>query len=83
MDKQKNHMLQDRARTRMAKTLEPGEKLRLYALNADYRLAENPETARLLARERHGMLTAAETAQLKELRATMIDIAIMCDSITF
>lgn len=83
MDKQKKYMMQDIERSRMAQSLEPSEKKLMYQINADYRLAENPDTARLLVRERHDMLTKAEARRLNSLRATLIELAMMCDSITF
>jgi len=83
MDKQKKYMMQDIERSRMAQSLEPNEKKLMYQINADYRLAENPDTARLLVRERHDMLTKAEARRLNSLRATLIELAMMCDSITF
>lgn len=83
MDKQKKYMLEDLTRTRMAKDLDEHEKRLMYAINADYRIAENPDTARLLVRERHGMLTKLEAKRLADLRANLIELGMMCDSITY
>ena len=82
MDKQIKYMNDDINRTRMARRLNPDEKRMMYAMNADYRLAEQPHTARLLVREAHGMLTKAEVRQLADLRSNLIEINMMCDSLS-
>lgn len=81
MDKQIKYMNEDIRRTRMARSLNADEKRMMYAMNADYRLAENPVTARLLVRERHDMLTKAEARHLADLRHTLIEINMMSDSL--
>ena len=82
MDKQKQYMQDDIARTKMARKLDEQEKRLMYRLNADYRLAEEPKTARLLVREAHGMLTRLEAKRLADLRAALIEINMMCDSLS-
>lgn len=82
MDKQIKYMNDDINRTRMARRLNPDEKRMMYAMNADYRLAEQPHTARLLVREAHGMLTKVELRRLAELRSNLIEINMMCDSMS-
>lgn len=81
MDKQKNYMQDDLARTKMMRNFDAHEKRMVYRVNADYRLAEQPATARLLVREMHGMLTKAEVKQLADLRANLIEINMMCDGL--
>lgn len=82
MNKQKKYMQEDIARTKMARKLDEQEKRLMYRLNADYRLAEEPTTARLLVREAHGMLTRLEAKQLADLRYTLIEFNMMCDSLS-
>jgi hypothetical protein len=82
MDKQLKYMQDNIARTRMARQLDPQEKRMMYKLNADYRIAEDPNTARVLVREGHGMLTKGEAKQLADLRHTLIEINMMCDSLS-
>ena len=43
-------------------------------LTADYRLAEYPDTARLLVRERHGLLTRQESDRLGRLRGMLVKL---------
>ena len=73
-------MKDDLARSARHKSLCSNGKALVYRMNADYRLAEQPETARLLVRELHDMLTSAEARRLHEMRAAMIAIGMMCDS---
>jgi hypothetical protein len=82
MSKQMKHMHEDITRTRMARSLDPHEKQMMYRLNADYRLAENPDTAKMLVREAHGMLTALEQRKLCAMRAQLIEFNMMCDSLS-
>ena len=82
MERQMRNLRNDLTSTRMARALQPHEKERMYRLNADYRLAENPETARLLVREVHDMLNALEKRQLSRLRAQLIELNMMCDSLS-
>lgn len=78
--RQMEFLRDDLARSARAKNLCAHDKALVYRLNADYRLAEQPDTARLLVREMHGMLTTTEARRLQELRAAMINIGMMCDS---
>jgi hypothetical protein len=82
MNKQIKHMHDDIRRTRTARSLSAEEKQLMYLVNADYRLAENPETAQLLVREHHGMLTKAELRKLTTMRAQLIELNMMCDSLS-
>lgn len=81
MNKQKQYAQDDIARTRLSRQLDAHERRLMYKVNADYRIAETPSTARLLVREAHGMLTKVEARQLAELRANLIEINMMCDSL--
>jgi hypothetical protein len=78
--RQTQFLKDDLARSARAKSLSPADKMLVYRLNADYRLAEQPDTARLVVREMHDMLTPAEARRLHELRAAVIHIGMMCDS---
>jgi hypothetical protein len=82
MNKQIRYMNDDITRTRMARSLDGHEKQMMYRLNADYRLAETPATAKLLVREAHGMLTREEQRQLCDMRAQLIELNMMCDSLS-
>lgn len=81
MNKQKKYAQDDIARTKLARQLDAHERRIMYKVNADYRIAEDASTARLLVREAHGMLTKVEARQLAELRANLIEINMMCDSL--
>jgi hypothetical protein len=75
MTRQRRHLLDDLQRSRMRDSLRPDEQRLSRLLNADYRLAECPDTARLLVREKHGMLTRTEAERLERLRACLIKLA--------
>jgi hypothetical protein len=75
MTRQRRHLLDDLERSRMRDVLRPDEQTAAREVNADYRLAEYPDTARLLVREKHGMLTRAEAERLERLRACLIRIS--------
>jgi hypothetical protein len=82
MERQMRNLRNDLTSTRMARSLQPHEKERMYRLNADYRLAENPDTARLLVREMHDMLSLPEKRKLAKLRDQLIELNMMCDSLS-
>jgi hypothetical protein len=65
----------DLERSRMRDALRPDEQRLGRLLNADYRLAEYPDTARLLVREKHGMLTRSEAERLERLRSCLIKLS--------
>jgi hypothetical protein len=75
MTRQRRHLLDDLQRSRMRDSLRPDEQRLSRLLNADYRLAEYPDTARLLVREKHGVLTLTEAERLERLRACLVRLS--------
>jgi len=75
MTRQDKHLIDDLRRSRARDSMPQSELDRQRQLQADYRLAENSDTARLLVRERHGLLTGNEALRLGRLRAALIRIA--------
>jgi hypothetical protein len=80
MTRQDKHLVDDLQRSRMRDSLRPEEQRLSRLLNADYRLAEQPDTARLLVREKHGMLTRTEAERLDRLRSCLIRISELVES---